>query len=75
MILLIDNYDSFVHNLARYVRELGFNTVVKRNNQLTLNEIAHLNPSHIIISLFTNTSANAADNILGSPSAAKVFLP
>lgn len=50
MILLIDNHDSFVYNLARYVRELGFSSVVKRNNAITIDEIAELNPSHIIIS-------------------------
>lgn len=50
MILLIDNYDSFVYNLARYVGELGFNRLVKRNNKITLQEIENLRPSHIIIS-------------------------
>jgi anthranilate synthase/aminodeoxychorismate synthase-like glutamine amidotransferase len=50
MILLIDNYDSFVHNLARYVRELGEEAVVHRNDELTLDQIADLEPSHIIIS-------------------------
>jgi anthranilate synthase/aminodeoxychorismate synthase-like glutamine amidotransferase len=50
MILLIDNYDSFVYNLARYVSELGFKRCVKRNDQITLDEITTLNPSHIIIS-------------------------
>lgn len=50
MILLIDNYDSFVYNLARYVGELGHERMVKRNNAITLNEIALLQPSHIIIS-------------------------
>ncbi len=50
MILLIDNYDSFVHNLARYVRELGEEAVVRRNDALTLDEIAALDPSHIILS-------------------------
>ncbi len=39
MILLIDNYDSFVHNLARYVRRLGFATQVIRNDRLSLPEI------------------------------------
>ena len=38
MILLIDNYDSFVHNLARYVRELGWEAVVRRNDTLTLDD-------------------------------------
>jgi anthranilate synthase/aminodeoxychorismate synthase-like glutamine amidotransferase len=50
VILLIDNYDSFVHNLARYVRELGFNTEVRRNDALTVGEIAARPPSHVILS-------------------------
>ena len=50
MILLIDNYDSFVHNLARYVRELGEEACVRRNDEIALNDIAALAPSHIIIS-------------------------
>ena len=49
MILLIDNYDSFVHNLARYVRELGADAVVRRNDALTLDDVADLAPSHIIL--------------------------
>lgn len=50
MILVLDNYDSFVHTLARYVRELGGIPVVCRNDALTLDEIADRAPSHIIIS-------------------------
>lgn len=50
MILLIDNYDSFVFNLARYVAELGCHYHVVRNDQITLAEIAALSPSHIILS-------------------------
>jgi para-aminobenzoate synthetase component 2 len=50
MILLIDNYDSFVYNLARYIGELGYERCVKRNNEMTIDEIETLNPSHIIIS-------------------------
>ncbi len=50
MILLLDNYDSFVHNLARYVRELGGEPLVRRNDAVTLNEIQALAPTHIIIS-------------------------
>jgi anthranilate synthase/aminodeoxychorismate synthase-like glutamine amidotransferase len=50
MVLLIDNYDSFVHNLARYVRELGEQALVCRNDALTLSEIERLAPSHIILS-------------------------
>jgi anthranilate synthase/aminodeoxychorismate synthase-like glutamine amidotransferase len=50
MILLIDNYDSFVYNLARYVRELGDEPLVRRHDALTVDEIAAMAPSHIIIS-------------------------
>jgi para-aminobenzoate synthetase component 2 len=50
MILLIDNYDSFVYNLARYVSELGHDKLVQRNNALTIVDIERLQPSHIIIS-------------------------
>ena len=50
MVLLIDNYDSFVFNLARYVRELGRPTCVKRSDAVEVAEIAELSPSHIIVS-------------------------
>ena len=50
MILIIDNYDSFVYNLARYIKELGFKTLVKRNDALTLEDIQQLKPSHLILS-------------------------
>lgn len=50
MVLVIDNYDSFVHNLARYVRQLGCQTHVVRNNQITIEQIRLLNPEAIILS-------------------------
>ena len=50
MILLLDNYDSFVYNLARYVRELGETPAVHRNDALTVEDVAAMAPSHIIIS-------------------------
>jgi len=50
MVLVIDNYDSFVYNLAQYLGELGWEPVVYRNDQITLAQIESLNPSHIIIS-------------------------
>ncbi|MGH7525568.1 MAG: anthranilate synthase component II [Gemmatimonadales bacterium] len=50
MVLLIDNYDSFVYNLARYVRELGEVPLVRRHDSMTVDEILALAPSHIIIS-------------------------
>lgn len=50
MILLIDNYDSFVHNLARHIALTGHETRVVRNDALTLDDIAALNPEAILIS-------------------------
>jgi anthranilate synthase/aminodeoxychorismate synthase-like glutamine amidotransferase len=50
MILVIDNFDSFVHNLARYVRELGDDAVVERADRLSVEDVEALSPSHIIIS-------------------------
>ena len=50
MILLIDNYDSFTWNLYQYFCELGADVLVKRNDALTLEEIAALAPEKIVIS-------------------------
>jgi anthranilate synthase/aminodeoxychorismate synthase-like glutamine amidotransferase len=50
VILLLDNYDSFVYNLSRYVRELGEHPVVVRNDKISLAEIRELAPTHIIVS-------------------------
>lgn len=50
MILVLDNYDSFVYNLARYVAELGGEAMVRRNDAITIEEIVGIRPSHIIIS-------------------------
>ena len=50
MILLIDNYDSFVHNLARYVGELGFTREVVRNDAITVEDALALRPEAIILS-------------------------
>jgi anthranilate synthase component 2 len=50
VILLLDNYDSFVYNLSRYVRELGEHPVVVRNDAITIDEVRALAPSHIIVS-------------------------
>ena len=50
MILLIDNYDSFTWNLAQYFGELGAPPLVKRNDEITLDDIARLRPERIVIS-------------------------
>ena len=50
MILLIDNYDSFVHNLARYLSELGVSHNVLRNDQASAEELIKTKPDAIILS-------------------------
>ncbi len=50
MILLIDNYDSFTWNLYQYFCELGAEVVVRRNDVLSLDDVAALNPQKIVIS-------------------------
>ena len=49
-VLVIDNYDSFVYNLVQYIGELGAETLVYRNDQITLLEAAKLKPDRIVIS-------------------------
>lgn len=50
MILMIDNYDSFTYNIVQYCLELGANLKVIRNDELSVEEIAKLNPEKIILS-------------------------
>jgi anthranilate synthase/aminodeoxychorismate synthase-like glutamine amidotransferase len=50
MILLIDNYDSFVHNLARYFQRLGQETIVVRNDDISPARAAQHNPAAIVLS-------------------------
>jgi anthranilate synthase/aminodeoxychorismate synthase-like glutamine amidotransferase len=50
MILLLDNYDSFTYNLAQYLGQLGQKLAVRRNDEITLDEIARMRPERIIIS-------------------------
>ncbi|AXH63130.1 aminodeoxychorismate synthase component II [Providencia huaxiensis] len=50
MLLLIDNYDSFTYNLYQYFCELGTEVVVKRNDEITIEEIEQLSPTHLVIS-------------------------
>src|SRR5512139_1363655 len=50
MLVLIDNYDSFTYNLVQYFGELGADIKVFRNDQVTINQLIALNPSHLVIS-------------------------
>lgn len=50
MVFVLDNYDSFTYNLVQYLGELGQQVEVRRNDQVTCEEIEERNPSHILIS-------------------------
>jgi anthranilate synthase component 2 len=49
-VLIIDNFDSFVYNLAQYVGQLGAEPTVRRNNAINMSEISEIRPDRIIIS-------------------------
>jgi anthranilate synthase/aminodeoxychorismate synthase-like glutamine amidotransferase len=50
MIFVLDNYDSFTYNLVQYIGELGHEVVVRRNDQITVDEIEALRPAGIVVS-------------------------
>ena len=50
MVFVLDNYDSFTYNLVQYLGELGADVVVKRNDEVTVDEIAALKPERIVLS-------------------------
>jgi len=50
MIILLDNYDSFVYNLYQYIRELGVAVEVFRNDEITVSEVEVRKPTHIVLS-------------------------
>jgi anthranilate synthase/aminodeoxychorismate synthase-like glutamine amidotransferase len=50
MVFVLDNYDSFTYNLVQYMGELGAEMVVRRNDELTVDEIIAMRPQHIVLS-------------------------
>ena len=68
MVIVIDNYDSFVYNIAQYLGELGWEPAVYRNDRVTPSDIEKLSPSHIIISPgpCTPLEAGASNDIIHS---------
>ena len=63
MILLLDNYDSFTYNLAQYLGQMGQTLVVRRNDMISLDEIADLRPERIVISPGPGTPRQAGISI------------
>ncbi len=50
VVFVLDNYDSFTYNLVQYVGELGMKVEVRRNNEVTVDEIEAMHPERIIVS-------------------------
>ncbi|OFW88006.1 MAG: aminodeoxychorismate/anthranilate synthase component II [Alphaproteobacteria bacterium RIFCSPHIGHO2_12_FULL_45_9] len=63
MIVVIDNYDSFVHNLARLVRLAGQDTKIIRNDAMSVEQVLDLNPAAIIISPGPNAPKDAGISV------------
>jgi anthranilate synthase/aminodeoxychorismate synthase-like glutamine amidotransferase len=59
VVLVIDNYDSFTYNLVQYLGELGEEVLVRRNDEITLHEIAPLSPVAVVLSPGPGTPADA----------------
>jgi len=49
-VFVLDNYDSFTYNLVQYIGEQGHEVIVRRNDQISVDEIAELKPDHIVVS-------------------------
>jgi para-aminobenzoate synthetase component 2 len=63
MILLLDNYDSFTYNLAQYLGQMGQQLEIRRNDEITLDEIEELSPERIVISPGPGTPAEAGISV------------
>ncbi len=63
MLLMIDNYDSFTYNLVQYLRELGEEVEVYRNDKISLAEIETLNPTRLVVSPGPRTPSDAGISV------------
>lgn len=63
MLLVIDNYDSFTWNLVQYLGELGADTVVRRNDEITVDDVEALAPERIVVSPGPCTPAEAGISV------------
>ena len=63
MILIIDNYDSFTYNLVQYIGSLDYNVKVVKNDEISLDDIATINPDKIVISPGPGKPENAGISI------------
>jgi anthranilate synthase component 2 len=75
MLLLVDNYDSFTWNLYQYLGELGADTRVVRNDELSVEQVLALRPSQIVISPGPGNPDEAGISLELVPRAAEAGIP
>ncbi len=63
MVFVLDNYDSFTYNLVQYIGELGADVEVRRNDQVTVEEVEALRPERILVSPGPCTPAEAGISV------------
>jgi anthranilate synthase/aminodeoxychorismate synthase-like glutamine amidotransferase len=63
MVFVLDNYDSFTYNLVQYLGELGAEVMVRRNDQITVDEVVRLRPERVLISPGPCTPAEAGISV------------
>jgi len=63
MVFVLDNYDSFTYNLVQYIGETGVEVVVRRNDQVMIEEVKAMRPKHIVISPGPRTPREAGISI------------
>lgn len=63
MLLIVDNYDSFVHNLARYFQQLGQETLVMRNDAVSVEQVKRLRPTAVVFSPGPGAPAEAGQSL------------
>lgn len=61
MILIIDNYDSFTYNLAQYFMDIGAEVRVIRNDEISIEQIKNISPTHIVLSPGPGNPMNVKD--------------
>ena len=63
MTLVIDNYDSFTYNLVQYMGQLGEEIIVRRNDEVTIDEVEAINPARLVISPGPGRPENAGISV------------
>ncbi len=73
MLLMIDNYDSFTYNLVQYLGELGEDVIIRRNDEITIQDIVDINPDRVMISPGPGSPADAGVSVKLLESIAEKF--